>query len=123
MPRRRKHITAGDEPMIGRRLAILRNRRGMTQVELASRLDMSQPLLSRYERGELRLHGALVADLAKALGVSSDEVLGLKEPKKQDALKDRRLLRLVQQIDILPKREKHTLIKTIDNYLKGSRIA
>jgi transcriptional regulator with XRE-family HTH domain len=72
MPRRRKHITAGDEPLIGKRIAILRSRHGLTQVALAAKLGMSQPLLSRYERGELRLHGGLIAELAKALNVPSD---------------------------------------------------
>lgn len=122
MPRRRKPITAGDEPMIGRRIALLRARRGFTQTELAKQLSMSQPLLSRYERGELRLHGALVAELARALSVTSDEILGLTKPKQNGAVKDRRLLRLALEIDRLPRQDKRALIRTIEQYLKGSQV-
>jgi len=123
MPRRRKHITAGDEPLIGKRIAILRSRQGLTQVALAAKLGMSQPLLSRYERGELRLHGGLVADLAKALSVPSDEILGLAKLKKNGfrPVKDRRLLNLVQEVDRLPSRDRQALVKTIERFLKGSR--
>ncbi|MBN1919195.1 MAG: helix-turn-helix transcriptional regulator [Verrucomicrobia bacterium] len=108
--------------MIGRRIALLRARRGFTQTELAKKLGMSQPLLSRYERGELRLHGALVAELATALAVPSDEILGLTETKDNGAVKDRRLLRLAQEIDRLPRQDKRALIRTIEQYLKGAHV-
>lgn len=123
MPRRRQHITAGNEPLIGKRIAILRLHQGLTQVALAAKLGMSQPLLSRYERGELRLHGGLIAELAKALNVPSDEILGLAKPKKNGfrPVKDRRLLNLVQDVDRLPSRDRQTLVKTIERFLKGSR--
>ncbi len=124
MPRRKRHISAGDEPEIGKRLGLLRNERGLTQVQLAEKLGMSQPLLSRYERGELRLHGALVAELAKALEVTTDELLGVKKLKGNGRARglDRRVIQLAEQIEQLPKRDKQTLLKTIDAYVKGSRI-
>src|SRR5262245_21298801 len=123
MPRRRKHITAGDEPLIGKRISILRSRQGLTQVALAAKLEMSQPLLSRYDRSDLRLHGELIADLAKALSVPSDEILGLTKPKENGfrPVKDRRLLRLAQEVDRLPTRDRQALVKTIERFLKGSR--
>ena len=80
---------------------------------------MSQALLSRYERGALRLHGALVAELAKALRVSADEILGLKELKPDGALHERRFVRRLDQIRKLPKRKKQALLMTIDSFLRG----
>jgi transcriptional regulator with XRE-family HTH domain len=91
----------------------------MTQVELAHKLGMSQSLLSRYERGDLRLHGALVADLARTLRISADELLGLKEAKENGIVGERRFARRLQQIEKLSKRKKEALLTTLDAFLRG----
>jgi transcriptional regulator with XRE-family HTH domain len=119
VPRRSKAVAA-PEKLIGLRIADLRKRRGKTQVELAAQLSMSQALLSRYERGSLRLHGALVADLARTLCVSADEILGLKDLKPNGALYDRRFLRRLEKIGQLPRRRKQALLMTIDSFLQAA---
>ena len=82
MPRTRKdYISPVDEKLIGTRLRELRKRRGMTQVELAQELGITQSQISDYENGAVRLHGALLAAFAKALNATSDELLGLDEPR------------------------------------------
>ncbi len=122
MPRRSRQVSSV-EKTIGARLSELRKRRAMTQVELAEKLGMSQSLLSRYERGDLRLHGALVAEIAKALRVGTDEILGFKESQQTDFLADRRFVRRLQQIDQLSKRKKEALLTTIDAFLRGEQSA
>ncbi len=102
---------------IGQRLARLRRERGLTQVELAQMIDVSQPVLSDYERGTLRLHGQLIARLARILRVSADELLGLEPTKSQGAAGNRRLLRRLQQLEKLPKRDQQALLRTIDAFL------
>jgi len=106
------------EKLIGSRIVEIRKRRAMAQAELAATLGMSQSLLSRYERGLLRLHGALVADLAKALRVSADELLGTRE-LKTNGVHDRRFIRRLERIESLPKHKKQALLSTIDSFLKG----
>jgi transcriptional regulator with XRE-family HTH domain len=118
LPRRSAQVATA-EKQIGARITAIRKRLGMPQVELATKLGMSQSLLSRYERGVLRLHGALVADLAKTLQSSTDEILGLKELKGNGASHDRRFVRRLQKIEMLSKRKKQALITTIDAFLKG----
>jgi transcriptional regulator with XRE-family HTH domain len=122
MPRRRAK-PATPESVIGARISEIRKRQAMTQVQLAAAVGMDQSLLSRYERGVLRLHGALVADLAKALHVTADELLGLKEPKPNGVLADRRVVRRIQQIERLPRRKKEILLATIDSFLRGESVA
>ena len=75
-------------------------------------------MLSTYERGTVRIHGAMVAALAKALRTSTDELLGVKESKENGVMKDRRFLRRLEQIDRLPRRKKDALLTTIDAFLK-----
>jgi len=108
--------------VIGSRISEIRKRHAMTQVQLAEVLGMDQSLLSRYERGALRLHGALVADLARALHVSADEILGLKELKNGSPLAERRVVRRIQEIERLPRRKKEALLSTIDSFLRGEHV-
>ncbi len=102
---------------IGQRLARLRKERGITQVELAQRLGVAQPVVSDYERGELRLHGELIIKLTELLGVSSEELLGLEAPRPHSHLGNRRLLRRLQGFEQLPKRDQDALLRTIDAFL------
>lgn len=120
MARRGRYIAPVDEKTIGSKLREIRKRRGLTQVELAEKLGIGQVLVSQYELGEARVHGALVAAFAKALRTSADEILGLKPSKENGAMKDRRFLRRLPQIDRLPRRKKDALLTTIDALLRDS---
>jgi transcriptional regulator with XRE-family HTH domain len=92
---------------IGARLAQLRTDKGITQREMAKLLDVSQPMVSDYERGELRLHGELILQLTQILGCSADAILGIeKTPVRQ-----------VQALDKLSKRDQQALLRTIDLFL------
>ncbi len=104
---------------IGARLAQFRKEKGITQVELAERLNVSQPMVSDYERGELRLHGELILQLTAILGVSADELLGREAapPRRAGSIKNQRLLRQVQAVDKLSKRDQQALLRTIELFL------
>ena len=123
MPRRRKQAPAlapiADRE-IGHRLKELRLRRGMTQVELAQKLGLTQGVVSEYERGDVRLHGALLAAFAKVLRASPNVMLGFEKLREDGVLKDRRFLRRLQRIDALSKAEKQAVLKTLDLLLRNS---
>ena len=102
---------------IAQRVAQIRKERGITQEEMASLLNISQSIVSEYERGELRLHGELIIRLAKILGVTADEILGLEPAKDNGSVKNRRLLRRLQKIDKLSKRDQEALLRTVDAFL------
>lgn len=123
MPRQRRPNAPVDEKTIGKRLRELRKRRGKTQVEIAATLGINQSLVSQYERGETRLHGALVAAFARALRTTSDEILGLGKVTEDGVLQDRRFLRRLQKIEQLPKRRQQALLKSLDMLLKGAGVA
>jgi len=118
-----KDVTASDQP--GNHLAAIRKTRGVTQVDLSSRLGITQSMLSKYERGDLRLHGAMLARLAEILSVSTDELLGVHVTPlaTPPALKDKRLRHRIHQIDRLSKRDREALIRTIDAFIGRAEIA
>jgi transcriptional regulator with XRE-family HTH domain len=119
---RRKNQQAEPET-IAQRLQRLRREKGMTQAEMADLLGLSQPIVSDYERGELRLHGELIVKMAEILDCSADEILGLQAKKAATGATNRRVLRRIQQIDLLPKRDQEALLRTIDAFLSKGRTA
>ncbi len=119
LPRRRAYKAPVTEELIGDRLRQFRKQRGLTQAEVAQKLGINQTLVSQYENGKLRLHGALIAGLAKVLRVSADEILGLRKPAENGQPRDRRFLKRLEQIEKLPGRKKQALLTTIDAYLSG----
>jgi len=78
---------------IAQHLGRLRREKGITQAEMAERLGISQPIVSDYERGELRLHGELIVKLVEILDCSADELLGVRERKATTCGGNRRMLR------------------------------
>jgi transcriptional regulator with XRE-family HTH domain len=104
---------------IGQRISRLRREKGMTQVELARALEVSQPVVSDYERDLIKLSGETIVSLAQILGASADELLGLEKPTRAagTTIKNRRIYRQLQSIDRLPKRDQEALARTIDAFL------
>jgi transcriptional regulator with XRE-family HTH domain len=70
----------------------VRQQRGLTQAELGKLVDVSQRVVAYYEADGAQPPGALLADLARALKVSADELLGLKAVTEKTTPKAARLL-------------------------------
>jgi transcriptional regulator with XRE-family HTH domain len=63
---------------LGERLLILRRRNHMTQKDLAKEAGLNTNTIARLEQGNLKdLGGQAVVRLAKALGTSTDYLLGM----------------------------------------------
>jgi transcriptional regulator with XRE-family HTH domain len=117
-PERQTPVPLPDDKAFGMRLQEIRKRRGLSQVEVAQRLAIHQSLISQYERGYLRLHGALLVRLATVLQTTPDEILVLKQAKPEtDQAPDRRFVRRLQKIQKLSAHEKKILLSTIDAFL------
>ncbi len=75
------------EEHTGARIARIRKQRGLTQQGLAMRAHVSKSLLSKVECGQKPASPALVAACARALGVSTSELLG--QPYADELRRDR----------------------------------
>jgi transcriptional regulator with XRE-family HTH domain len=108
-----------DDKAFGLRLQEIRKRRGLSQVEVALKLGIHQSLISQYERGYLRLHGALLVRLAQVLKTTPDAILAVKQfaPDSQSATLDRRFVRRLQRLEKLSAHQKKILLGTIDAFL------
>jgi len=122
MPKKSKNkarAVAGVET-IGQRLARLRRECGLTQVMLAERVGIIQALVSDYERDKLRLNPDMSVKFAQALGVTTDQLLGLQPTKGNGRQPSRKVLRRLEQIENLPRRDQDALLRTIDAFLAKS---
>lgn len=63
----------------------IRKNKGITQVELAHMLKVSQQHISAYERGERTPGVDVAARIADALGVTVDELIVIKDAKEKIA--------------------------------------
>ena len=113
MPRRKQQPTD-----FGQRLAALRKARGLTQVELAELTKTSQRAISYYENEAGYPPAAVLIELARALQLSADELLGLKPHRKgpmENNPELRRTWKKFQQIMALPERDQRAVIRLINS--------
>ena len=106
----------------GIRLAKFRKTAGISQQELAERIGVAQPVISRYEKGQRKLYDDMLAELAKALGVTPNDILGIAPSKcvdNQASSLSKRMVARLKKIEALPRRAQDHLIGMLDMALKG----
>ncbi len=62
----------------GKKLCEMREKRGLTQAEVARRADVSREAITRIEKGTLNLSLKMLEILADIFECSTDEILGRK---------------------------------------------
>lgn len=71
------------------RLDQARKEKGITQRELADRVGVTEVSMSRYVNGARTPSGPIVVNIAKALGISVDYLVGISSVKKRQTNADR----------------------------------
>lgn len=109
----------------GERLSRLRKERSMTQVLLAKKTGLTQSLITNYESGRLRLNADIICRFCQALGVSSDELLGLKSSRSAAVVEagsglSLKIVRRLAKIEKLPTSRQKALLQTLDLFLEGA---
>jgi hypothetical protein len=64
----------------------------------------------------------LLALLAKALGVSADQLLGIKEVKSNGRKKDNRLRRPFSQVEQLPQSQRKQIVHILDAFVERDKL-
>jgi len=111
----------GGHRSIGSRLSQIRKEKGYTQIELAKKTGLTQALISSYERGRLRLSAETVIRFAKALGVSTDDILGFTKGSNDTERVSLRLIRRLGRIESLPTSKQKTILKAIDFMIQSAQ--
>ena len=112
-------VTASDRGFyraLGQRLAEARKACGLTQTQLAEQLGLAQQTLAHYEMGRLRVAVALLPPLAKALGVTVEDLIGEPTPaaKRGPAPK---LQQQIERIQQLPRSKQLFVMQMLDTVI------
>ncbi len=107
----------------GEPLTALRQRRGLTQVELGAGVGVSNRVIAYYESETAQPPGALLVDLAHALHVTTDELLGVAPLHETLSPKTARLLKRLRRIEELPPADQRAVHKLVEAMLETRRRA
>ncbi len=117
----KRNILISEEPF-GQILARLRHSAGYTQRDLAAEIGISQRMVAYYEKETENPPTHLLPLLTSALGVSADELLGLKKGNNNVKRQDNRLWRRFSQIEKLPAPRKKQIVLILDAFLDQEKL-
>jgi transcriptional regulator with XRE-family HTH domain len=97
----------------GARLGEARRAAGLSQNDLAAKLGVAQSNISFWESWEKPPRGEVLPKLAEAVGVSVDELLGMK-PVKPKAEPTGKVKQAFAAVSKLPRRQQEQILKVIN---------
>jgi transcriptional regulator with XRE-family HTH domain len=106
---------------LGQRMAQFRKERGLTQQQLADTVGIRQYAVARFEVGFCRVPVALLPELARALDVTVDDLLGM-PPAKAKPGPAPSLQKRLERICSLPREQQKSILQVLDMALKSAAI-
>jgi len=103
---------------LGENLKRLRKLAGLTQGELASVADMKLGHISKLERNETDAKVSTIHKLMEALNCSANDLLHV----KGEAGLSQMLERAISAAEVLPARDKATLLSVVERFVLASQI-
>jgi transcriptional regulator with XRE-family HTH domain len=106
---------------LGVRIAENRKALGLTQVQLADALGVTQQVVASYEIGRHRIPASFLPRLARALAVSVASLVGEPTPTGQGKRGPTpQLLQQIERIQRLPRPQQRFVMQMIDTALQAS---
>jgi len=102
---------------LGKRMAELRKQQGYTQVQLAEILNIKQYVVASYETGRRRPSVAFMPEIAKALGVSVEDLLS-QDRKSGKRGPTPKLQQQIEQLQRLPKGKQKFVSEFIETVIQ-----
>jgi transcriptional regulator with XRE-family HTH domain len=118
-PAKRSH---SDGLRFGDRLIQIRRAAGYSQSELASELGISKRMMNYYEHKEEFPLAWLLLGLSRALGVTTDQLLGVSQVTARSKPTDTRAWRRLKQLEKLPREQRRHVLETIDAFVERQRL-
>ncbi len=92
----------------------MRKANGLSQAKFAGKIGATQRMVSNYERGQGRPRANLVGKMAKALGISVEDLLIPREARRRMEKEKNILLDKLRRAEELTAKERETARKIID---------
>ncbi len=102
---------------IGERIMLLRKKKNLSQSDLGKAIGTSSDIIGRYERGLTNPSIEVIINIADALEVSIDFLVG-----KSSVEVDKQTLKRLEEIQQLPEPDRQSLLLNIDNFIKATKL-
>jgi transcriptional regulator with XRE-family HTH domain len=107
---------------LGNRIQELRKQHKLSQVELATKIEISKSQMIRYENKGVQPPADILNKLADVLNTSVDFLInGNSDEKAKATLKNTELLQRFRELEALPEREQSVLLEIISAYIRDFR--
>ncbi len=104
---------------LGKRISEARKAQGLTQVQLAEVLGISQQTMAHYEGGVLRIAVATLAVLAKTLTIPVEELIGEAAASTKNKRGPVSKLQLqIEQIGLMPRSKQKFITEMLDAMIR-----
>jgi len=103
---------------LGSKIAVLRKEQGITQVQLAEVLGISQQYMQAFEAGRRKVTSSMLPTLAEVLAVSVEELIGVATANNKKRGPAPKLLQQVEQISHLPKAKQKFVMEMLDTVIQ-----
>lgn len=105
------------------KLSKMRNERGLTQQQMATMIGVGIAQIRRYEKGSSAPTLEVIKNIAKALGISADELIFDKgDGVPATRIIDRKLLEQFEMVSRLKPRDKEAIMTIIDSMIIKNRL-
>lgn len=114
-------LNTKEAPPFGQRLATLRQRKGLTQIQLAARMNTTQKMIDYYERRSPNPTLDVMQKIAAALEISVTELLGEEAVAVRRALKNGptgKVQKVFEEVSRLPRRQQEKIIEFVTAYVR-----
>ena len=115
MPRKKRIINEEDWNGVAAQIKAIRKKKGVSQYELASKLGVTQRVISYYENTRTNLSVEIINKIAKALGVSQKKFFEYDNNKQEEQTTlSPAMQKKINLIKDLPQSDQQYILKTID---------
>jgi len=101
---------------LGQRIAKRRKELGLTQIELAERIEATQKIVTSYERATRQMPAWRLPLIAEALETTPETLLGVGQQKRGRG-RESRIEQQLDRVKQLPRSEQQFVMKMLDNAL------
>ncbi len=104
--------------ILGQRLTTARERAGISQTDLAEKLQTVQPSIAYWERTAVNLRSDVIVKLTQILGISADELLGTRPPRPVAAKPVGKARQVFEAVSRLPRRQQEKILEVVEAFVE-----
>ena len=106
-------------PTLGTQISLARKEKGFTQQQLAEKLKVTQRVITYWEREPVALKTEQLSELADALGVTADFLLGRDKPKGRGTGPKGKAKHIFEEVSKLPRTQQEKIFDLLEPFISA----